>query len=52
MNILQKLFGTRMSFVEWNDYQAKVQFLDELHFEQNTREQSIKNMPGIGEVEE
>ncbi len=46
------LFGTRMSFIEWNDYNAKVQFIDRFNFQQKCRKQSVVNMPGIGEVEE
>lgn len=48
MNLLNKLFGTRMSFIDYNDYKARVQFLDRFQFQQRTRKQSVENMPGAG----
>ena len=44
MNIKQafeKFFG---EYIEWDEYLAKVGFLDEFNFQQETRRKSIKNL--------
>lgn len=38
-------------YVEWDEYKAKIGFLDEFYWQQNTRKQTIKNMPGVAEME-
>jgi len=48
MNLFSKLFGTRMSFIDYSDYKARMQFLDRFRFQQQTRKQSVENMPGVG----
>lgn len=42
--MFENLFGTKMDFIEWNDYQARIQFLDNFHFQQRTRRQNVRNL--------
>ena len=32
-------------FMEWKDYEKKIEFLNNFYFQQNCRMQSIRNMP-------
>jgi hypothetical protein len=33
-----------ISFVDWADYKARIDFQDEFYFQQRTRQQNIKNI--------
>lgn len=45
---LRKLFGLDNVFMDWESYKAKIDFIDDFYFQQNTRKESIKNSPPIG----
>jgi len=40
-DLFKKLFKTK--FVEWNDYQAKIDFLEYFYWQQGVYKQSLKN---------
>ena len=41
---LYNSFGTSMSFVDYNDYLARIQFLDRFNFQPKVRRQNTKNL--------
>ncbi len=43
---IKRLFSRK--FIGWDDYKARIDFLDKFNFQQQTRKQSIINMPGAG----
>jgi len=46
MNWLKRLF--KPTYMSWNEYQKKVDWIDMFMFQQITRRESIKNSPGVG----
>ncbi len=34
----------KTEYVEWESYKERIDFLDDLHFQQNTRAQNIRNL--------
>ena len=41
---LRELFGLKPYYMEWEDYKARIDFIEDFYWQQNTRKQSIKNL--------
>ena len=45
---MKKVLGIKSGYMSWSEYQDKVQFLDQLNWQQSVRRQSVKNSAAIG----
>lgn len=43
-------YKKKAEYISWGDYQARVAMKEMNKFQQQTRRQSIRNMPGAGEA--
>ena len=41
--MFERLFKRERTFEQWNDYKAKMQFLEEFRFQQGVRRESLRN---------
>jgi len=41
---LKEVFKRRVSFMSWQDYSTKIEFIDLFEFQQRTRRENIKNL--------
>jgi len=40
---IKNIFRRKQEFLEWDDYQSKIEFLSGFNFQQDTRKQNIRN---------
>lgn len=46
MKKIKRMFSRK--FIDWKEYQGKIEFIEEFNFQQFSRKQSINNMPEAG----
>ena len=40
---LKEVFGLEPIYLDWNEYKARIDFIDEFYWQQSIRKESIKN---------
>jgi len=48
LKLIKNLFNKK--YLSWEQYKARINFIDTFHFQEQTRKESIENMSGAGRL--